>query len=82
MNYFRDTTEEFMVGVVYCVRSALDLPDKDRPLSEYPVLKQELAQDTAFGALHAARANGVAVSQQTVDPLERKLTDLFGLCGA
>ena len=78
----RSVLEEFMVGVVYCVRSALDLPDKDRPLSEYPVLKQELAQDTAFGALHADRAKGVAVSQQTVDPLERKLTDLFGLCGA
>lgn len=83
MGGLQDALAEFVVGAVYCVRSALDLPDKDQPLSEYSgVLKQKLAQDGAFDALHAARATGVAVSQHAVDPLERALMVLFELRAA
>ena len=83
INEFTDILKMFSAGVASCVRSALGSRDPNLPPSKYPpnALKQELMRNGAFEALHAARMDWLAVSQEPCDPLERQLRDLFGLRG-
>lgn len=80
---FTDILEEFVAGMASCTRSALGSRDTKLSPSEYSssALKQELMRDGAFEALHVARTDAVAVSQDSRDPLERRLSELFVLRG-